>query len=172
MDWYTAYKNVVIEEFAQRSMCALLEIFFSFAWRSLAAAAVLSTRVSYTLFFLQLLKARQSNPILLNVGLRARSKSLHARSSGLIKPYSLQGCNRFALVLSGCWGLEGTAGSGCQKTLQYTIGLVPVLGRFFIFWKFGPCFAQFWLRFFNVKICFGFRVIGFFSKEVNSRVFG
>ncbi len=75
-------------------------------------------------------------------------------------------------MLSGCWGLEGTAGSGCQKTLQYTIGLVPVLGRFFIFWKFGPCFAQFWLRFFNVKICFGFRVIGFFSKEVNSRVFG
>jgi hypothetical protein len=26
MDWYTAYENLVIEEFIQRSMCALLEI--------------------------------------------------------------------------------------------------------------------------------------------------
>jgi hypothetical protein len=26
-------------------------------------------------------------------------------------------CKTFALVLCGCWVLEGTAGSGCQKAL-------------------------------------------------------
>jgi hypothetical protein len=56
------------------------------AWRSLAAAAAgLSTRVSYTLFFF----ATAESPTIqlfysLNVvGLRARSKSLHARSRSL-----------------------------------------------------------------------------------------
>jgi hypothetical protein len=62
--WYTAYENLVIEEFAQRSMCALLERFF-FAWRSLAAvAAGLSTRVSYTFFFFWQLLKKANNPTL------------------------------------------------------------------------------------------------------------
>jgi hypothetical protein len=45
-------------------MCALFERFF-FAWRSLAAAAGLSTRVSYTFFFfLATAESQQSNSIL------------------------------------------------------------------------------------------------------------
>ncbi len=127
----------MIQEFAQRSMYALLEILFFFLHgaRSLAAARAFHKSFFYFFFFFFLATADESPTIQLyslNVD-RPPSCPIKEPACSIKEPLrpdeTVLVAKALSLVLCGRWGSRRNRRFSLPKSI---IGLVPVLGTFFI----------------------------------------